>query len=119
MSTADLTAIDIQNFEQLATQSNSLYTVSQSAIDDFKFIYGSGGTQRFQTAEATLNLSNKYISSIEGFASTNASGTTFTVNDANNGFFVLGGPGIDILVGTGFAFTQFQRIRSSTSGRSK
>lgn len=61
-----------------------------------------------QTAAAALDLSNFSISGVE-IASTNATGTTFTVSNLATAYEVAGGPGQDTLVANGFTFTDIQR----------
>ena len=69
---------------------------------------GSGTNDQLVTSDATLDLSH---SSVSGFAvaSTNASGTIFTVQDVGTAFQIAGGAGQDTIVANGFAFTANQR----------
>jgi hypothetical protein len=66
----------------------------------------SGG--KLQTADTILDLSGKYISgtSVE---STNTTGTTFTVSNAQSAFQIVGGTGQDTLVVQGLTLTEAQR----------
>lgn len=59
-------------------------------------------------SDVTLDLLH---SSVSGFtvASTNTSGTTFTVKDFSTAFQIAGGPGQDTIVATDFNFTADQR----------
>ena len=70
--------------------------------------YSNGASDQLVTSDAMLDLSH---SSVSGFtvASTNASGTTFTVQDVGTAFQIAGGPGQDTIVANGFAFTADQR----------
>ena len=70
--------------------------------------YSNGASGQLVTSDAMLDLSH---SSVSGFtvASTNASGTTFTVQDLGTAFQVAGGPGQDTLIAHGFAFRADQR----------
>src|SRR5262249_41639469 len=69
----------------------------------------------FQTASAALDLSNVIIASSAVF-STNETGTTFTVNSADTGVHVIGGPGNDTLILQGAAFTDVQRTAIFAQG---
>ena len=70
--------------------------------------YSNGASDQLVTSDAMLDLSH---SSVSGFtvASTNASGTTFTVQDVGTAFQIAGGPGQDTIVANGFAFSAEQR----------
>ena len=70
--------------------------------------YSNGASDQLVTSDAMLDLSH---SSVSGFtvASTNASGTTFTVQDVGTAFQIAGGPGQDTIVASGFAFSADQR----------
>src|SRR5262249_38391430 len=65
-------------------------------------IYGHGTNDQLVTSDAALDLSS-YVS---GFtvASTNATGTNFTVHHLHTGLHVAGGPGYDTITAQGFAF---------------
>ena len=60
------------------------------------------------TSDTALDLSH---STVSGFtvASTNATGTAFTVHDVGTAFQIAGGPGQDTIVAQGFVFTADQR----------
>jgi hypothetical protein len=60
------------------------------------------------TSDATLDLSQ---STVSGFvvASTNATGTNFTVRDFGTAFQIAGGAGLDTITAQGFALTADQR----------
>jgi hypothetical protein len=70
--------------------------------------YAWGPNDQLVTSDATLDLSK---TSVSGFtiASTNTSGTTFTVHDVGTAFQIAGGPGQDAIVASGFNFTADQR----------
>ena len=59
------------------------------------------------TAAASLDLSGKFIGA--SIYSDNASGTAFTVTDADAAFQIVGGAGSDTILGSGFTFTADQR----------
>ena len=67
-----------------------------------------GTNDQLVTSDTTLDLSH---STVSGFtvASTNATGTAFTVQDVGTAFQIAGGPGQDTIVAQGFVFTADQR----------
>jgi hypothetical protein len=69
---------------------------------------GLGASDQLVTSDTTLDLSH---SSVSGFtvASTNTSGTAFTVRDVGTAFQIAGGAGQDTIVASGFNFTVDQR----------
>ena len=73
-----------------------------------RIFMANGANDQLVTSDATLDLSH---SSVSGFtvASTNASGTKFTVQDVGTAFQIAGGPGQDTMSANGFAFTADQR----------
>ena len=72
---------------------------------------------QLRTAEASLDLTNSLVSGGVTIASTNATGTTFTVDDATTtGLRVVGGAGNDTLLAQGFAFTEGQRAAIFAQG---
>jgi VCBS repeat-containing protein len=60
------------------------------------------------TADSVLDLTGISVSGVK-VESTNASGTTFTVSDADTAFQILGGAGSDTIQTSSFAFTAAQR----------
>src|SRR5262249_47808101 len=60
------------------------------------------------TSDAALDLSH---STVSGFtvASSNATGTNFTVHDIDTAFQIVGGSGSDTIIAQGFAFSVDQR----------
>jgi len=103
--TVDLIGADpaIKNFESLNITGGQS-TISQAFLDSHT-LTGSG---TLVTAESTLNLSGKTWGSLY-FASTNNTGTTFTVTDDATALRVLGGTGNDILDASSVALTETQR----------
>ena len=70
--------------------------------------YGNGTNAKLVTSDAALDLSH---STVNGFtvASSNATGTNFTVHDIGTAFQVAGGSGTDTLTAQGFVFSADQR----------
>ena len=70
--------------------------------------YGHGTNAKLVTSDAALDLSH---STVSGFtvASSNATGTNFTVHDIGTAFQIAGGSGTDTLTAQGFAFSADQR----------
>jgi VCBS repeat-containing protein len=101
----DLTKSTITGIEHLNLYGGGTETVGSHTFDGNSEIYVAGG---LTTASATLDLSHvTYVG--RSVASTNATGTTFTVSSAQVGFSVMGGTGNDTLVANGFSFTADQR----------
>jgi hypothetical protein len=69
---------------------------------------GSGANDQLITSDSTLDLSH---SQVTGFTvgTTNATGTTFTVQDLGTAFQIAGGTGQDTITTQAFAFTAAQR----------
>ncbi|MCK1711255.1 MULTISPECIES: FG-GAP-like repeat-containing protein [unclassified Bradyrhizobium] len=116
----DLTRLQLNGTWQLQIgsvygSSNVTVDVDQASLSHLSSIYGYN-TEHLHTAAATLDLSSHPVGGGIDIASTNAAGTTFTVNDASTGLRVLGGPGDDTLVATGFAFTTGQRAAIFAQG---
>ena len=70
--------------------------------------YGYGTNAKLVTSDAALDLSH---STVSGFtvASSNATGTNFTVHDIGTAFQIAGGSGSDTITAQGFAFSADQR----------
>jgi Ca2+-binding RTX toxin-like protein len=115
-SSVDLTPVSLQNIEYIQNySSNSVTQIDQATVDSVGVGFQGTATARFRTSDATLDLTGKSVFSV-GFDSDNATGTTFTVNNANTGLFVFGGPGEDTLVGTGLTFTSTQKAQVFNAG---
>ena len=72
-------------------------------------IFSASGTNaKLVTSDAALDLSH---STVSGFtvASSNATGTNFTVHDIGTAFQIAGGSGSDTITAQGFAFSADQR----------
>jgi Ca2+-binding RTX toxin-like protein len=107
-TTFDLRTLDLQSIEQLSfNPTNGVLLVDQASLTSFTNLSGNS-TARLLTDEAALNLTNKFISGLT-VASSNVIGTEFTINNLNNAFQILGGPGDDTLTASGFNFTALQR----------
>ncbi|WP_148239786.1 beta strand repeat-containing protein [Methylobacterium oryzihabitans] len=112
----DLTSITLSNVERLDVSGNSLSNkttivkVSDRALADVDMISLSGNA-RMTTADATLDLTGKSIRDTEGsvITSSNASGTTFTVDDARSAILIQGGAGRDRVVVRNGTLTADQR----------
>ena len=70
--------------------------------------YGYGTNAKLVTSDAALDLSH---STVTGFtvASSNATGTNFTVHDIGTAFQIAGGSGTDTITAQGFVFSADQR----------
>jgi autotransporter passenger strand-loop-strand repeat protein len=105
----DLTSNTLQNVNSLDGYGTNLTLKINSAdaagVSNFS---GQGTNDQLVTSDTTLDLSH---SSVAGFtvSSTNAIGTTFTVQDIGTAFQIAGGPGQDTIVADGFTFTADQR----------
>ena len=105
----DLTTNTLAHISTLYGNGQNLtLKINSTTASGVRSFYGSGANEQLVTSDATLDLSH---SSVSGFtvASTNASGTTFTVQDVGTAFQIAGGPGQDTIVANGFAFTADQR----------
>ena len=76
-----------------------------AGVDNFR---SSGTNAKLVTSDAALDLSH---STVSGFAvaSSNATGTNFTVHDIGTAFQIAGGSGTDTITAQGFAFSADQR----------
>ena len=81
--------------------------VDADALADISVIQGST-SGKIITSEATLDLTGKTVQTIT-VESSNATGTTFTVDNKTTAFQVRGGPGADTLQTSSFAFTPLER----------
>jgi hypothetical protein len=107
----DLTSNTFHNITSLYGAGNNLtLQISSATVSGVSHFYGSGigANDRLVTSDSTLDLSH---STVAGFsvASTNSTGTTFTVQDLATAFTISGGSGQDTIVATGFNFTADQR----------
>ena len=108
-ATYDLTTSTLAHINNLSGDGLNLTLKINSAVASAVASFSGNGTNdQLVTSDATLDLSH---SSVSGFAvvSTNATGTTFTVQDVGTAFQIAGGPGQDTIVANGFAFTADQR----------
>ncbi|UGX94085.1 Ig-like domain-containing protein [Bradyrhizobium barranii subsp. barranii] len=104
----DLRQIHLNGSWALALSPDQSVEIDQASVSHLTSISG-GTSDHLHTADATLDLTHTTVVNGADIASTNASGTTFTVANATTGFHVLGGAGDDTLVASGFAFTAGQR----------
>jgi Tol biopolymer transport system component len=98
------------NSENLTVQINSAVAVG---VSNFWASPAAGNppvvrNAQLVTSDAALDLSH---SALNGFtvASTNGTGTNFTVRDIATAYQIAGGPGTDTLTAQGFAFSAAQR----------
>jgi Ca2+-binding RTX toxin-like protein len=107
-TTLDIRGLDQQNIEQLnVSMTNGTLLIDQQSLAAVQTINGST-TSVLVTAEATLNLTNRSVSSVR-IQSSNPDGTVFTTNNSSTAFQIIGGPGEDTLNLQGFALTADQR----------
>ena len=109
---------------------NAVYDLTTNTLSHINYLYGyganltvkinsavAGGVANFSgygtnaklvTSDAALDLSH---STVSGFtvASSNATGTNFTVHDIGTAFQIAGGSGTDTLTAQGFTFSADQR----------
>jgi VCBS repeat-containing protein len=108
-ATLDLRSATLTSIERLNLNgSNNTLLVDTDALAGFTEIIGSVGS-RIVTSEAALDLSGKTIFGGLTVQSSNATGTTFTVDSKPTAFEVYGGSGQDTLKTTSFAFTSTER----------
>jgi Ca2+-binding RTX toxin-like protein len=106
-TTLNLQSATLTNLEYLYLGGSNLTAlIDADAISSFTTINGNSG-DRLVTADAALDLTGKSVSNAT-IESTNATGTTFTVNSSSTAFQVFGGPGSDTIQAN-FAFTASQR----------
>ena len=108
--TYDLTTNSFTNVARLDGLGSYLTLKINSAVAAGIASFYSNNDQIGQlvTSDASLDLSHTHVSGFK-ITSTNASGTTFLVNDIDTAFHVVGGPGNDTLVASGFDFAADQR----------
>ena len=106
----DLTANTFHNITSLWADGDNLTlkinSATASAVTTF---YGNGTNGRFVTSDSTLDLSHSAINGAFSVASTNTTGTTFTVRDVSTAFKIVGGAGQDTITASGFTFTAYER----------
>jgi Ca2+-binding RTX toxin-like protein len=106
--TFDLQSMTLTGVEQLRLfGSTTTALIDADALSGLTSISGNVGT-KLVTAEATMNLTGKTVTSVI-VESTNAAGTTFTVSASGTAFQIFGGPGGDTIETSSFAFTATQR----------
>jgi VCBS repeat-containing protein len=87
--------------------SNLTALVDANILADLTQIHGNPGS-KIVTDEAAVNLTGKSASGVT-FESTNATGTTFTIDSSSMAFLIYGGTGSDTIQTTSFAFTAAER----------
>ena len=105
----DLTTNTLSHIDSLYGSGTNLTVKINSAVaGGVANFYGYGTNAKLVTSDAALDLSH---STVSGFtvASSNATGTNFTVHDIGTAFQIAGGSGTDTLTAQGFAFSADQR----------
>ncbi len=87
--------------------SNLTALVDANVLAGLTNISGSSGSE-IVTDEAAADLTGKSASGVT-FESTNAIGTTFSVDSSSMAFLIYGGPGSDTIETSSFAFTAAER----------
>jgi hypothetical protein len=106
-ATFDLTS-GVTGIEQLYLYgSNATALLDADLLTSLTTINGNGGN-KVSVADAAVDLTGKSVSTLT-VHSTNATGTTFIVNDSSTAFQVFGGPGSDTIQTSSFAFNATQR----------
>ncbi|MFG1359730.1 tandem-95 repeat protein [Xanthobacter pseudotagetidis] len=117
-TTYDLRGMQIEGIEQLGIAGGTVI-VDSDVLASVTSIYSyDGGT--LSTPDAELDLRGVDMDRVFGgvtILSTNATGTTFTIDNADIAWFVDGGDGVDTLVVSGLSLTDSQR-RSTFTYRS-
>jgi VCBS repeat-containing protein len=104
----NLSGVSLTNVQNLSLGSGVVFDADASSLAGFTTINGSGDSE-LRTADLSLDLSGKTVSAGTLIDSTNTTGTTFTVTDAQTALDVRGGPGQDTLITNGFTLTDSQR----------
>ena len=106
--TYDLQPTTLTGFDRLQlSNSNITALIDGDTLTGITSISGTASS-KIVTSSASLDLSGKSVSGLT-VQSSNATGTTFTVDSKTTGLQVLGGTGADTLHTTGFAFTALER----------
>jgi hypothetical protein len=117
-ATYDLTTNTLANITNLYTYGQNLTLKINSAdaagVTTF-YSLNFYGDDLLVTSDATLDLSHSTARGLWVIASTNTSGTTFTVHDVGTALQIAGGPGQDTIVASGFNFTADERIAIFTT----
>jgi RTX calcium-binding nonapeptide repeat (4 copies) len=105
----DLTTNTLSHINYLSGSGANLTVKINSAVAGGVANFSASGTNtKLVTSDAALDLSH---SAVSGFtvASSNATGTNFTVHDIGTAFQIAGGSGSDTITAQGFAFSADQR----------
>jgi hypothetical protein len=104
----DLTTNTLSHSSLYGSGNNLTLTVNSAVASGVTGFYGFGANGKLVTSDAALDLSH---STVSGFtvASSNATGTNFTVHDIGTAFQITGGSGTDTITAQGFAFSADQR----------
>jgi hypothetical protein len=94
---------------------NVTVDVDANSLSHLNSISGNSN-ETLRTGGAALDLTHTPVSGGVVIASTNTTGTTFTVADVTTGLHVVGGVGNDTLIGQGITFTSGQRAAIFAQG---
>ena len=104
----DLDGVSITGLQTLTL--NSVILEADTATLAGLFVINGSGSAELRTDDASLDLSGKSVAAGVAITSSNATGTTFTVTDAQTALDVIGGTGNDTLVASGITLTEAQRF---------
>ena len=109
-TTLDLRSATLTSVENLILSGeNNSYLVTSGTLADVTTIgNGVSGVGRMVVADATLDLTGITVNNVT-VQSSNATGTTFTVDNRTTAFQIYGGDGQDTLQATNLAFTSTER----------
>ena len=102
--TYDLSSLTINNVPDLVLSGATLN--GDGGANHFSSVTGNG---TILYSGSTADLSNTTVGQGVQIQSTDTTGTTFTVKDAQTALDVVGGPGGDTIIANGFALTAAQR----------
>ena len=104
-ATFDLRSATLTDIEYVSSSgSNTTVLIDSATLQQVERLIGST-TSRFVTDDTDLDLTGILSVSGVGIESSNATGTTFEVDDKNIAFQVRGGTGFDTIDATGVTFT--------------
>ena len=104
----DLDGVSITGVQTLSLN-GVILEADTATLAGFSSINGSGSAE-LRTDDTSLDLSGKSVAAGVAITSSNATGTTFTVTDAQTALDVIGGTGNDTLDASGITLTEAQRF---------
>ena len=115
-ATFDLRSATLTDIEYVSSSgSNTTVLIDSATLQQVERLIGST-TSRFVTDDTDLDLTGILSVSSVGIESSNATGTTFEVDDKNIAFQIRGGTGFDTIDATGVTFTAQERDFLFNSG---